>query len=74
MSLLNLDTILSKLTEGVESFIPKLLGAIVFYTIGSFLIGWIYRISKRILEKKEFDPSLESFFLSFIKLGYLWYR
>ncbi len=66
---LHIENIIKQLAESVESLIPKLVGAILFYFFGRYIIRWIYRVSKRILAQKEFDPTLESFFLSFIKFG-----
>jgi small conductance mechanosensitive channel len=66
---LNYSSILKQLSTAVESFIPKIIGAIIIWFIGSFLIRWGYRIFKKILAAKDFDPTLETFFLSFIKFG-----
>lgn len=66
---LNFASILKQLTIAVESFIPKIIGAIAIWVIGSFLIKWSYKIFKKILAAKDFDPTLETFFLSFIKFG-----
>ncbi|MBL7788478.1 MAG: mechanosensitive ion channel [Chitinophagales bacterium] len=53
----------------VEVLIPKVIGAILIWMIGSLLIKWAYRVFKKILDAKEFDPSVETFFLSFIRIG-----
>lgn len=66
---ISIDNIFSQITHSVEEFIPRLIGAIVLYFTGTLVIRWVYRFSRKILEQKEFDPSVESFFLSFIKLG-----
>ncbi len=66
---LNLTAILDQLKTSVESFIPKIIGAIAIWFIGSFLIKWGYTVFKKILAAKDFDPTLETFFLSFIKFG-----
>lgn len=67
--LIDTTKIISLLERAVEDFIPRLVGAILLYFVGSFLIRWIYRISKKILHEKDFDPSIETFLLSFIKFG-----
>jgi small conductance mechanosensitive channel len=67
---LNYQSILQQLTNAVETFIPKIIGALAIWIIGSFLIRWGYKIFKRILAAKDFDPTLETFFLSFIKFGF----
>jgi small conductance mechanosensitive channel len=66
---LNFPSILRQLTTAVESFVPKIIGAIAIWIIGSFLIKWSYKVFKKILAAKDFDPTLETFFLSFIKFG-----
>ena len=53
----------------VEVLIPKVIGAILIWIIGSLLIKWAHKVCKKILDAKEFDPSVETFFLSFIRIG-----
>lgn len=53
----------------IEVLIPKVIGAILIWIIGSLLIKWAYKVCKKILDAKEFDPSVETFFLSFIRIG-----
>jgi small conductance mechanosensitive channel len=53
----------------VEALIPKLIGAILIWIIGSLLIKWAHKVCKKILDAKDFDPSVETFFLSFIRIG-----
>ena len=53
----------------IEVLIPKVIGAILIWFIGSLLIKWTYKVFKKILDTKEFDPSVETFFLSFVKIG-----
>lgn len=65
----DIDKIILRLVNTVEDFLPKIIGAIAVWIIGSFLIKWLYRIFRKILEAKDFDPSVETFFLSFIKFG-----
>lgn len=53
----------------IEVLIPKVIGAILIWLIGSLLIKWAYKVFKKILDAKEFDPSVETFFLSFVRIG-----
>jgi small conductance mechanosensitive channel len=53
----------------VEVLIPKVIGAILIWIIGSLLIKWAHKVFKKILDAKDFDPSVETFFLSFIRIG-----
>lgn len=66
---INVQKIIGLLEHAVEDFVPRVIGSIALYIVGTFLIRWTYRIFKRILAEKDFDPSMESFFLSFIKFG-----
>jgi hypothetical protein len=51
----------------VEALIPKVLAALIIWIIGSIAIKWSYKVFKKVLDAKEFDPSIETFFLSFIQ-------
>lgn len=53
----------------VEVLIPKVIGAILIWIIGSLLIKWAHKVFKKILDAKDFDPSVETFFLSFVRIG-----
>ena len=53
----------------IEVLIPKVIGAILIWFIGSLLTKWTYKVCKKILDTKEFDPSVETFFLSFVRIG-----
>lgn len=66
---INVQKIIGLLEHAVEDFVPRVIGSIALYIVGTFLIRWTYRIFKRILAEKDFDPSMESFFLSFVKFG-----
>lgn len=66
---LSIERLEKTISVAVEDFIPRLIGAALLYFVGSFIIRWSYRIFKSILEKKDFDPTIETFFLSFIKFG-----
>lgn len=66
---LSLDTFVDKLLSGILSFTPRVLAAIVIWILGSFIIKWSYITVKKVLESKGFDPSVESFLLSFLKIG-----
>lgn len=61
--------IVSFFTGIAQDFMPKIIAAIIIWIIGSLLIRWAYRIFKKILDTKKFDPSVETFFLSFVKIG-----
>ncbi|MBK6822088.1 MAG: hypothetical protein IPG87_03545 [Saprospiraceae bacterium] len=45
----------------VVDFMPRLLGAILAFIIGTILIRWISTVVRRTLMARDFDPSLQSF-------------
>ena len=55
---------LLKLKSMALDYAPKLVGAILVYIIGSWIIGKINRIFAKVLSTKKFDPSLQKFLLS----------
>lgn len=59
-----LDTLMDM---GVR-YAPKLAGAILFYLIGSWLIGKISSTIGKVLSAKMYDPSLQTFLISLIKV------
>jgi len=62
-------TYASKLSAFATTYAPKVLGAIVFYVIGTFIIGRIAAVTRRVLSARHYDPSLLTFLVSFIKIG-----
>ncbi len=74
--LLQADTLINKGTGILSGFIdsaivyaPKIIGAIVFYIIGSWIIGKISLLLRRALVSRNFDQSLQSFLVSFFKIA-----
>ena len=65
----NTEKLIDYLAGMVEALIPKILAAILIWILGSIAIKWSYRVFKKVRDSKEFDPSVETFFLSFIKIG-----
>lgn len=58
----------SKFIDSAIAFAPKVIGAIVFYIIGSWIIGRLGILLKKTLSAKKFDPSLQTFLVSFFKI------
>lgn len=52
----------------VMSYAPKVVGAIVLYFIGSFIVSAISKAVTKILSAKNFDISLQKFLGSFVKI------
>lgn len=59
---------LSKIKELAFLYPPKLLGAILVYLIGSFLIKWVSKMLDKVLKSREVDVSYQSFLGSFVKV------
>jgi small conductance mechanosensitive channel len=59
---------LLKLKSMALDYAPKLVGAILVYIIGSWIIGKINKIFAKVLSTKKFDPSLQKFLLSIVKV------
>ena len=51
------------------SFIPNLVLAIVIFFVGLWIVRFINRIVHRFFDRKDYDPTLESFLQSFISIG-----
>lgn len=50
-------------------YAPKLVGAILVYIIGTWIISKINSVFRRVLSSKKFDPSLQKFLLSVVKVS-----
>jgi small conductance mechanosensitive channel len=60
--------IASKFIDSAVAYTPKVIGAIVFYVVGSWIIGRLALVLRKTLQAKKFDPSLQSFLVSFFKI------
>lgn len=60
--------IVDKLIDLVEKYGPKLLGAILVLIVGLWIIKIINKAVKRMLDKRDFDPSLEPFIRTLISV------
>jgi len=49
------------ITEYVVEYTPKLLGALAVLVAGWILIGWIMKVLRQFLAKKNLDPTLQKF-------------
>lgn len=58
-----------KIKDFAIGYAPKIAGAIVFYLIGSWIVGKIVSILRKILAKKDYDASLQSFLISLVKVA-----
>lgn len=60
--------IVAKFIDSAVAYAPKILGAILFYVIGSWIIGKLSLVLRKTLIARKFDPSLQSFLVSFFKI------
>ena len=59
---------IEKITDMAISYAPKVIGAIIIYVVGNWMIGKIIQIIKKIFAQKNYDPSLETFLISLVKV------
>ncbi len=57
------------ISKFVMNYTPKVVGAIVFYIIGSWIIGKLSAVLRNVLLKRNYDASLQTFLLSLVKVG-----
>lgn len=66
---------LQKIIDMSIEYAPKIILAILIYIIGNWLIKWlikwIIRLLNKIFHKRHFDPSLQSFLRSIIKVSFV---
>ena len=66
---LSFDDAISVIANGIVQFSFRLLGAILVFYVGKFLIKKIFGVVRVILERNEIDASLSSFVLSLVRIG-----
>ncbi|WP_224488602.1 mechanosensitive ion channel family protein [Robertkochia flava] len=66
---MELDKWIDKGMDAVIIYGPKIIGAILIWIIGSWLIARLVRVAKRIMEKRDYEISLSKFLLNFLKYG-----
>ena len=68
---LDLGSLVTSLSSQLISLGLRILAAILIFYIGKFIINKIYSVVRAIMIRKDFDRSLISFLLSFIKITLL---
>jgi len=58
---------LLKIKSMALDYAPKIVGAILVYLVGSWLIGKLNGLFRKLLSSKNFDSSLQKFLLSLVK-------
>ena len=65
---IQLTNALEKLIDSGIQLGERVLGALIIFIIGKFLINWLNRLFARILEKRKVDPSIQSFLKSMVNI------
>ena len=63
---IQLTNALEKLIDSGIQLGERVLGALIIFIIGKFLVNWLNRLFARILEKRKVDPSIQSFLKSMV--------
>ena len=68
---LDLGSLVTSLSSQLISLGLRILAAILIFYLGKFIINKIYSVARAVMIRKDFDRSLTSFLLSFIKITLL---
>ena len=68
---LDLGALVTSLSSQIISLGLRILAAILIFYLGKFIINKIYSLARAVMIRKDFDRSLTSFLLSFIKITLL---
>ncbi len=60
---------ITKISDMLLGYAPKVIGAILTLIIGFWVIGRIIKILDRTMEKREFDPTIRPFLRSLLSIG-----
>jgi small conductance mechanosensitive channel len=60
---------MEKISGMAIEYAPSVIGAILTLIIGFWIIGWITRVVRRTMEKREVDPTIRPFFASLVNVG-----
>ena len=66
---MEIDKWIDKGMDAIIFYGPKLLGAILIWIVGSWLITRLVKMVRRILEHREYDISLTKFLINFLRYG-----
>jgi small conductance mechanosensitive channel len=60
---------IDKIKDFAIGYAPKIAGAVIFYLVGSWIIGKLVSVMRKILLKRDYDASLQSFLISLVKVA-----
>lgn len=58
-----------KAAQWAWDFVPHILAALVIFIVGRWVIKFLNRLVRKFFEKKDYDPTLETFLQSFISIA-----
>lgn len=64
-----MENFMQRIWTFLGDYLPSVVGAILTLIIGLWLIGWVTRIMRRILEKRGIDETLRPFLVSLVNVG-----
>jgi len=65
----NLDIYIERYGQKLIDFLPNVVGAILMFVVGMWVIKLINRLIRKFFDKKDYDPTLEGFIASLISNG-----
>ncbi len=65
----SLDTLTEKGIQFLTEYGPKVIGALLIYVIGSWIIGRLVGFARKRMVKSGYDESLQKFLLSLLSWG-----
>ena len=66
-----INEVINKLIDGGINLGGKILGAIIIYIIGKFIVNWANRLFAKMLNKRKVEPSIQSFLKSIVNITLL---
>ena len=59
---------INKLIDGSINLGGKILGALIIFIIGKFIVNWINKLFAAMLQKRKVDASIQSFLKSIVNI------
>ena len=66
-----INEVINKLIDGGINLGGKILGAIIIYIIGKFIVNWGNKLFAKMLNKRKVEPSIQSFLKSIVNITLL---
>ena len=66
-----INEVINKLIDGSIDLGGRILGAIIIYIIGKFIVNWANKLFAKMLNKRKVEPSIQSFLKSIINITLL---